>query len=139
MGKKTILLIKDNPDDELLVIGALKKCNILNELVVVRDGAGGSILDLIQTLFHRSQCWILLLLKIDCLEVLRRIREDKRTSFFPVIILTSSSLKRDIIESYNRGTNSYIQKHIDFNKFVQAVKQLALYWLILNIIPENHE
>jgi len=139
MGKKTILLIKDNPDDELLVIGALKKCNILNELVVVRDGAGGSILDLIQTLFHRSQCWILLLLKIDCLEVLRRIREDKRTSFFPVIILTSSSLKRDIIESCNRGTNSYIQKHIDFNKFVQAVKQLALYWLILNIIPENHE
>jgi len=147
MNKRTeskfILLVEDNPDDVALTMRALKKYNITNELVVTRDGA--EALDyLFATNVYANRdtsslpTVILLdlkLPKIDGLEVLQRIRADKRTKLLPVVILTSSKEEQDIISSYELGANSYIRKPVDFIQFAEALRQLGLYWLVLNESP----
>jgi two-component system response regulator len=145
MTKRVILLVEDNPDDEALTLRALRKHNIANEVVVARDGA-----EALDYLFGTG-AWTghdprqlpqvvlldLKLPKIDGLEVLRRIRADERTRLLPVVILTSSSEEKDRIEGYGLGANSYVCKPIDFDEFVEAVKQLGLYWLVLNEHPDG--
>ena len=140
MTKKTILLVEDNANDEFLTLRALKKYNVVNDVVVARDGAealdyifgtgpyaGRDVKDMpVITLLD------LKLPKVDGLEVLRRVRADERTKFMPVVILTSSNEERDVINGYKLGTNSYVQKPVDFTAFVDAVGQLGLYWLMLN-------
>ena len=143
MHKKTILLVEDNPDDELLTIRALKKNNIMNEVVVARDGAEaidylfgtGTYEGRDTSIMPQVILLDLKLPKIDGLEVLRRLREDKRTQFLPVVVLTSSKEDRDLIESYSIGANSYIRKPVDFTQFTKAIGQLGLYWLVLNETP----
>lgn len=143
MSPKIILLVEDNPDDEALTLRALKKNNILNEVVVAHDGA-----EALDFLFatgpysgrdpHIMPQIILLdlkLPKIDGLEVLRRLRADNRTKLLPTIILTSSREETDIINGYLSGANSYVRKPVDFAQFVEAVRQLGLYWLVLNEAP----
>jgi CheY-like chemotaxis protein len=143
MKDKIILLVEDNPDDELLTRRALKRANILNELVVARDGA--EALDFLfgQGVYEGRDMSIapqvvlldLRLPKLDGLEVLSRLRADERTQFLPVVILTSSDEEKDIVESYRLGANSYVRKPVDFGKFSDAVRQLGLYWLVLNEGP----
>jgi two-component system response regulator len=140
---KVILLVEDNPDDEALTLRALKKSNILNEVVVARDGA--EALDyLFGTGAHagrdtRIQPEIVLLdlklPKLDGLEVLKRMRADPRTRLQPVVILTTSNEERDVLSSYELGANSYIRKPVDFEQFIDAVRQLGLFWLVLNVPP----
>ena len=138
MSRK-ILLVEDNPDDEFLALRALQKNNVANEVVVARDG-----LEAINYLFGEgSQAGqpplvpevILLdlkLPKIDGIEVLRRIRGDERTRRIPTVILTTSGETVDIEASYDNGCNSYIRKPVDFEQFIEAVRQMGLYWLVLN-------
>jgi two-component system response regulator len=138
-----ILLVEDNPDDEALTLRALKKNNIGNELIVVRDGA-----EALEFLFctgayadrdplKKPQVILLdlKLPKVDGLEVLRRIRADERTRLLPVVILTSSKEEQDRINGYKLGANSYVRKPVDFTEFIDAVRQLGLYWLVLNEAP----
>jgi two-component system response regulator len=138
---QVILLVEDNPDDEALTLRALKKNNILNEVVVARDGV-----EALDYLFAsgryasrdvRAQPQLILLdlklPKLDGLEVLRRLRADSRTALQPVVILTTSNEDRDVIASYQLGANSYIRKPVDFDQFMEAVRQLGLYWLVLNV------
>ncbi|WP_448192316.1 response regulator [Azospirillum sp. sgz301742] len=139
---KPILLVEDNPDDELLTLRALKKNHIQNEVVVARDGPE-ALAYLFGTEDGRGPEPIvpsivlldLKLPKIDGIEVLRRIRNDPRTRLVPVIILTSSREEQDLINGYQLGANSYIRKPVDFPEFITAVRQLGLYWLILNEAP----
>ena len=143
MGKKVILLVEDNPDDELLAIRALKKNNIMNEVVVARDGV--EALDYLfgtgiyagrdMSVMPQVILLDLKLPKIDGLEVLRRLRDDERTELLPVVILTSSKEELDLTTSYSLGANSYIRKPVDFIQFTEAIKQLGLYWLVLNESP----
>jgi len=136
MEDKTILLVEDNPDDEALTLRALKRNNILNEVVVARDGAEALDFLLADDGEPRLPEVVLLdlkLPKIDGLEVLRRIRAHARTRRLPVVILTSSSEERDIVAGYDLGANSYIRKPVDFDQFMEAVRQLGLYWLVLNV------
>ena len=143
MESATILLVEDNPDDQALTLRALRKNNLGNKVFVARDGA-----ETLDFLFctgayadrdpHDMPQIILLdlkLPKVDGLEVLRRIRADERTRLFPVVILTSSNEERDLIEGYKNGANSYIRKPVDFNQFADAIRQLGLYWLVLNEPP----
>src|SRR5574341_1929061 len=136
MKNKIILLVEDNPDDVKLTLRALKKSNILNEVVVAQDGV-----EALEYLFGdgkfagrdlRTMPQVVLLdlkmPKVDGLEVLKRIRADERTKLLPVVVLTTSSEDRDRIESYKLGANSYIRKPVDFNQFVDSVQQLGLYW-----------
>lgn len=137
---RPILLVEDNPDDEALTLRAFKKNKIANEVVVARDGV--EALDyLFGTGVHAGRdtanapAVVLLDLKlprIDGLEVLRRLRADDRTRLLPVVVLTTSKEQQDIHEAYSLGANSYIRKPVDFEKFIHAVGQLALYWLVLN-------
>jgi len=138
-----ILLVEDNPDDVTLTKRALKKANILNELVVVRDGV-----EALEFLFGEGDYTerdisivpevILLDLKMprmNGLETLERIRADDRTKLLPVVVLTTSKEEQDIISSYDLGANSYIVKPVDFDQFFEAVKELGLYWLVVNQGP----
>ena len=144
MGKPLILLVEDNPDDEALTLRALRKSNVINGVVVARDGV--EALDyLFGTGTHEGRDLsvmpqvVLLDLKlprIDGLEVLRRMRADARTRLLPVVVLTTSTEQRDIVGSYHLGANSYIRKPVDFVQFSEAVQQLGLYWLLLNVSPE---
>lgn len=143
MTRKVILLVEDNPDDEALTLRALKKNNILNEVVVARDGAMA-----LDYLFGMNEYagrdiseWPEIVLldlklpKVSGLEVLRKIRTDERTRAIPVVILTSSREEQDLTESYGLGVNSYVRKPVDFSQFLEAVKQIGLYWLLLNEPP----
>jgi two-component system response regulator len=143
MMNKVILLVEDNPDDVKLTLRALKKSNILNEVVVAQDGV--EALDyLFGTGKHAGRDTrvmpqlVLLDLKMpkmDGLEVLQRLRGDEKTRLLPVVVLTTSSEDKDRIESYKLGANSYVRKPVDFDQFVDAVRQLGLYWLVLNEAP----
>lgn len=143
MENKMILLVEDNSDDEALTIRALKKNNIGNGLVIVRDGAEaleflfctGSYADRDPSDLPEVVLLDLKLPKVDGLEVLRRIRENPRTELLPVVILTSSKEEQDMIRGYKLGANSYVRKPVDFTQFVEAVRQLGLYWLVLNEAP----
>ncbi len=135
-----ILLVEDNPDDVDLTLRALQRNKIANEVVVARDGV--EALDyLFATGVHagrdahitpRIVILDLKLPKVSGLEVLKAIREDERTKLMPVVIMTSSNEEQDLISSYSLGANSYIRKPVDFNNFTEAVRQLGLYWLLLN-------
>lgn len=137
-----ILLVEDNQDDVDLTIRALKKNGLINEIAVVRDGA-----EALDFLFARGEYaerratmpqLILLdirLPKLSGLEVLKELRQDERTKLLPVVILTSSKEEQDLIDSYNNGANSYVQKPVSFDEFNEAVRQLGVYWLVLNQVP----
>src|SRR5262245_10480072 len=143
MSDKVILLVEDNPKDEALTLRALQKNNIRNEVFVARDGAAA--LDYLHACvagagddgvpLPQLVLLDLKLPKIDGLEVLRRIRADERTRLLPVVILTSSTEEKDMLEGYGRGANSYVRKPVDFVEFAEAVRQLGLYWLIINEPP----
>ncbi len=143
MSDKVILLVEDNPDDEALTLRALKKNNVVNEVIVARDGvealdflfATGSYAGRDATDIPQLVLLDLKLPKIDGLEVLKRLRSDERTRLLPVVILTSSKEQQDMLDGYGFGANSYIRKPVDFARFVQAVEQLKLYWLVLNELP----
>jgi two-component system response regulator len=143
MDDKMILLVEDNPDDEELTLRALRKNNIGNTVVVARDGseavdflfgtgahAGRDLAQMPQVILLDLK-----LPKVDGLEVLRRIRSNDLTRLLPVVILTSSKEEQDMIEGYKIGANSYVRKPVDFIQFVEAVRQLGLYWLVLNEAP----
>jgi len=138
-----ILLVEDNPEDEALTLRALKKYRIGNEIIVVRDGA-----EALDFLFCRNSfaardpqtlpTLILLdvkLPKIDGLEVLRRIRAEIRTQSLPIVLLSSSNERKDVVEGYTSGANSYVRKPIEFTQFIEAIQQLGFYWLALNEAP----
>ena len=143
MDRKVILLVEDNPDDEALILRALQRNNIVNEIVVARDGVEaldylfgtGSYATQDETVLPQLILLDLKLPKLDGREVLQRLRADDRTRLLPVVVLTSSDEDRDIIESYRLGANSYVRKPIDFIQFAEAVRQLGLYWLVLNQPP----
>ena len=134
MINKKILLVEDNPDDVALTLRALKKNNIANEVIVAKDGV--EALDYLLGDNATSVPAVILLdlklPKIDGLEVLERLRKDERTKFAPVVVLTSSKEEQDLVRSYKLGANSYIRKPVDFIQFSDAVRQLGLYWLVLN-------
>ncbi len=141
--RRAILLVEDNPDDEALTLRALKKNHIANEVVVVRDGV--EALDYLfgtgdhtgrdLTLSPQVVLLDLNLPRLSGLEVLRRIRSDPATAMIPVVVLTSSKEDRDLVDSYRLGANSYVRKPVDFVEFVEAARQLGLYWLVLNEAP----
>jgi CheY-like chemotaxis protein len=145
MGSKVILLVEDNPDDEALTLRALKKNNIGNEVVIARDGAealdylfgAGAYAGRDMSVMPAITLLDLKLPKVDGLEVLRRLRANNRTSLLPVVILTSSKEEQDLLNGYKLGANSYIRKPVDFGQFVEAVRQLGLYWLVLNESPPD--
>ena len=142
MNKKYILLVEDNPDDQTLTVRALKKANILNEIVVANNGeealdylfGTGAYAGRDLSIMPEVILLDLRMPKIDGLEVLKRIRANERTKFLPVVILTSSLEERDLVESYKLGANSYLQKPMDFVEFAEAVKTLGVYWLALNVL-----
>ncbi len=143
IDKPVILLVEDNPRDELLALRAFKKSRIANEVVVARDGV--EALDyLFATGEHvgrdmRELPQIMLLdlklPRVDGLQVLQTVRANEQTRFLPVVILTSSDEQRDLVESYRLGVNSYVRKPVDFSRFAEAVDHLGLYWLVLNQTP----
>jgi two-component system response regulator len=145
MNEKAILLVEDNADDELLTLRALKKNNILNPVVVARDGV--EALDyLFGTGAHAGRDTSVLpqvvlldlkLPKVDGLEVLQRLRGDPRTKLLAVVVLTSSKEDEDVVSSYARGANAYVRKPVDFAEFTTAVQTLGLFWLLLNEAPPS--
>ena len=145
MSEKYMLLVEDNPDDEALTLYALQESNILNKVVVARDGA--EALDyLFGTGAHAGRdvgempTVVLLdlkLPKIDGLEVLQTLRANERTRLLPVVILTTSQEDEDLIAGYSLGANSYVHKPIDMNQFITAVRQLGLFWLLVNDAPPS--
>lgn len=147
MNDKVILLVEDNPDDEELTLRALKKNNIQNDMIIARDGAEaldylfgtGAYAGRDVSKMPSVTLLDLKLPKIDGLEVLRRIRADERTKLLPVVILTSSKEEQDLIDGYRLGANSYIQKPVDFAQFAEAIRELGLYWLVLNEPPPRRE
>jgi two-component system response regulator len=146
MSEKIILLVEDNPDDEALTKRAFRKNNILNEVYVCRNGV--EALDfLFGTGPHAGRDQLIrpavILLDLNLpllsgLEVLRRLRADERTRLLPVVILTSSKEEQDLIEGYRLGANSYVRKPVDFAEFLEATRQLGLYWLVLNEAPPGN-
>lgn len=143
MDNRIILLVEDNLRDEALTLRALKKSNIVNEVIVARDGA--EALDYLfgtgthagrdMTVIPQVVLLDLKLPKVDGLEVLRRMRADARTRRLPVVVFTSSSEEEDMLSSYSIGANSYVRKPVEFDQFLEATKQLGLYWLMLNQAP----
>ncbi len=140
MNEKIILLVEDNPDDEQLAVRALKKHNIVNRIEVARDGQAA-----LDHLFDESKPLPALVLldlklpKVSGLEVLQRLRANERTAILPVVILTTSKEEQDLLDSYRSGCNSYIRKPVDFVQFAEAVRQLKVYWLMINEGPPKNE
>jgi CheY-like chemotaxis protein len=142
MDNKVILLVEDNPRDEALTLRALKKSNIVNEVVVARDGV--EALDYLfgtgthagrdMTVMPQLVLLDLKLPKVDGHQVLQKIRANEHTKRLAVVIFTSSSEEEDLIKSYDRGANSYVRKPVEFEHFLEATRQLGLYWLVLNQI-----
>ena len=143
MAEGTLLLVEDNPDDVELTLRALRGQNVKNNVVVVRDGA-----EALEYLFATGSYAdrdigdlpVLMLLdlnmpRIGGLEVLRRVRADNRIKLLPVVVLTTSKEEQDVVESYRLGANSYVRKPVDFGQFSEAIRQLGLYWLVLNEPP----
>lgn len=141
--EKVIMLVEDNPDDEVLTLRALKTNNISNDVIVARNGvealdylfgtgkyAGRDARDVPAVMLLDLK-----LPKLDGLEVLRRVRADERTKIMPIVILTSSKEEQDLVNGYRLGCNSYVRKPVDFDEFLGAAKQLGLYWLLLNERP----
>ncbi|PYT36101.1 MAG: two-component system response regulator [Acidobacteria bacterium] len=143
VDKRIVLLVEDNPDDEALTLRALKKNNILNEVIVARDGA--EALEYLLGTNGKSgkirleQLAVVLLdlklPKVNGLEVLRRVRADPRTKLLPIVVLTSSKEEKDLVSAYDSGANSYVQKPVEFADFVRAAGHLGLYWLVTNAPP----
>jgi two-component system, response regulator len=138
-----ILLVEDNPDDVELTLHALKKNNIVNPVKIARDGQ--QALDYLfykgeyQSADHDLPNVILLdlkLPKVDGIEVLQKVKSDRRTKLIPVVVLTSSKEESDLLKSYDLGVNSYIRKPVDFDKFVETVRQIGFYWMLLNEQPQ---
>jgi two-component system, response regulator len=142
-----ILLIEDNPDDIELTIRAFQKNNLANHITVLSDGE--KALEYIfpnerskQNTITQNLRLILLdlkLPKVDGLEILKKVKSNPLTSFIPVIVLTSSDLDKDMIESYRLGVNSYITKPVDFLKFSQSIQEIGTYWLLLNRVPKEYQ
>jgi len=143
MNEKIILLVEDNEDDALLTVRALNRNNILNDVVIARDGA--EALDFLfctgahaqrdRAVMPQVVLLDLNLPKVNGLQVLERIRKDERTRLLPVVVLTTSNEEVDMIKSYALGANSYIRKPVNFEQFTEAVRQLGMYWLVLNQNP----
>jgi two-component system response regulator len=139
MTEKLILLVEDNPDDEALTLRAFRKNNIGNRVVVARDGI--EALDYLFGTGGKTRVTPQVILldlklpKIDGLEVLRRLRADQRTQLLPVVVLTSSKHEEDVVSGYRLGCKSYVRKPVNFDEFIEAVRQLGLYWLLLNESP----
>ena len=136
MTDRVILLVEDNPDDELLTLRAMKKHNIVNKVTVAHDGA-----EALEYLFADGGAGTTLpglilldlkLPKVGGLEVLRRIRADERTKLIPVVVLTSSKEQEDVLASYRFGVNAYVRKPVNFSDFAEAVSTLGMFWLLLN-------
>lgn len=137
--KKTILLVEDNQDDELLTVRALERSRVANEVIVVRDGPE-ALEHLLGSPARNLPQLVLLDLKLPRMsgvEVLRKIRSHPRTRTLPVVVLTSSDEERDRYETYDLGVNSYIRKPVDAGTFTRAVEDVGLYWLVLNIPPPS--
>jgi two-component system response regulator len=143
MEDKIVLLVEDNPDDVTMILRTFRRNNILNQVVVARDGTEaldylfgtGAYAGRDTSIMPQVILLDLKLPKVDGLEVLRRLRADQRTALLPVVVLTSSDEERDILDSYKLGANSYVCKSVDFAQFSEAVRQLGLYWLVLNLPP----
>ncbi|ATB28783.1 response regulator [Melittangium boletus] len=143
VNQRVILLVEDNPDDELLTLRALRRSNFHNPVIVVRDGAEALDYLFVQGRHAerdpdiRPQVVLLdlHLPRLDGLEVLRRLRAHERTRTLPVVVLTSSNEERDLVESYQLGVNSFVHKPVDVTAFFEAVRQLGMYWLVLNELP----
>jgi CheY-like chemotaxis protein len=136
MTKATILLVEDNPDDEALTLRAFTKAQIENPIAVARDGQ--EAIDMLHGPDRVHPAMVLLdlkLPKIDGLDVLARLRQDERTRTLPVVVLTSSREEEDLVRSYQLGANSYVRKPVGFTEFIDAARQLGLYWLVLNERP----
>jgi two-component system, response regulator len=147
MAQKTLLLVEDNPDDETLTVRALRRHNLANEIVVARDGqealdylfgegeySGRNTEDLPQVMLLDLK-----LPKLDGLQVLEQMRANPLTRRVPVVVLTSSNEEQDMLRSYDLGANSYIRKPVDFEQFLEAARQLGLYWLVLNEVPYGRD
>jgi len=138
-----ILLVEDNASDEALTLRALKKSNIVNQVIVARDGvealdylfATGSYAGRDPEVMPQLILLDLKLPKVNGLQVLQRLRQDDRTRRLPVVIFTSSNEEEDLLNSYNLGANSYVRKPVEFEQFLEATRQLGLYWLVLNQVP----
>lgn len=143
MDDKIILLVEDNPDDVALTLRAFSKSNIMNKVITVGDGEEALDFLFCKGKYEERNPYILpsvILLdlklpKVDGFEVLKTIRENEKTKYLPVVILTSSKEEQDIINGYKLGVNSYIRKPVDFGQFFEAVKTLGLYWLLMNETP----
>ncbi|MFN2425118.1 MAG: response regulator [Candidatus Binatia bacterium] len=143
MSEPYVLLVEDNPNDELLTLRALRKENIANRVVVLRDGqeavdflfGTGAHADRDLSILPQVLLLDLKLPKLSGLEVLERIRTDDRTRTLPVVILTSSAMDRDIVDGYRLGANSYVQKPVSADEFKEAVQRLGLYWVLVNKVP----
>jgi len=133
---RPIILVEDNPDDERMTIRALRHGNIANEILVARNGEEALAMVLNANPLPSVVLLDLKLPKVDGLEVLRQIRAHERTRLLPVVVLTSSSEEGDIVDSYDLGANSYVRKPVEIDKFTEAIRQLGMYWAVVNELPE---
>jgi len=147
MQQKILLLVEDNPDDEVLTLRALRKHNLVNEIVVARDGqealdylfGEGGYSGRDTRVLPQVILLDLKLPKVDGLQVLERLRAEPQTRHVPVVVLTSSNQEQDMLRSYDLGANGYVRKPVDFGQFLEAARQLGLYWLVLNEVPYGRD